>query len=191
MKAITINGKIKLFNRIPNKWKRLSTPNQITVNYNSLSNDEHEADGWRDIVDPVGFDPYTERKTVPIYNEEEDNYTWETEELTAEEVLDYLQEQEDKDSDAIKLLRYKEDGIKAFDRAMALIMRRLRNGNITGGQAKAFTQGIYPEIEPLYKGLWQVAKANLKIATPPTNEELLDIWNIIVIKINNYVENKY
>lgn len=191
MKAITVNGQIKVFNKIPNQWYRIATPNQLTVGYNTLSNEEHEADGWRDIVDPVGFDPYTERKTAPIYNEADDNYTWETEDLTEDEAIEYVQEQEDKDEDALQLLKYKRDGVKAFDRAMALIMRRQRNGNITGSQAKAFAQGIYPEIEPLYKGLWQVAKANLNIATPPVNEELLDIWNIIVIKINKYIDNNY
>ena len=47
MKAITVNGTIKKYKIIPKKWRRLATPDKITVGYNYLTNEEHELDGFR------------------------------------------------------------------------------------------------------------------------------------------------
>lgn len=116
---------------------------------------------------------------------------WNVVPLTQEEIDNYTQQQEDNDNAALKIQKYKSDGIIGFDRAYALIQRRFDNGVITGNQAKAIAQGLYPSLEPLYKGLWQLVKANLDSETPPTNAKLLDIFNKIKTGVDNYVANNY
>jgi hypothetical protein len=57
MKAIEINGKIKTYNRLPNKWDSEGT---TIVNFNKLSDTEAEAYGFYDVVMP-SYDSVTQQ----------------------------------------------------------------------------------------------------------------------------------
>jgi len=111
--------------------------------------------------------------------------------LTQEEQDEYTQQQEDNDSSAQKFSKYKNDGVQGFDRAYSLIVRKVDNGTITKTQGKNLAQGLYPNLEPLYKGLWQLVKSNLANATLPNNADLLAIFNKIKNGVDNYVQNNY
>ena len=187
MKAITVNGTIKKYNKIPKRWRRLATPDRVTVGYDKyLSNEEHELDGFRDLVKPE-YDDATQRLGQMIYNEDADNYTFEIVEMSEEEIAEELQRKEDNDQSAKDLARCKADGILYFDRAIAFVMRRKKNGDIGNNQANRIIKDMYPMIEPLYKGLWMLVKENLDDATVPSNEEIQFIFNKIKDKVNEYI----
>ena len=57
MKAIEINGKIKTYNRLPNKWDSEGT---TIVNFNKLSKEEAEGYGFFDVVMP-SYDSVTQQ----------------------------------------------------------------------------------------------------------------------------------
>jgi len=188
MKAITINGTIKKYNKIPKRWRRLATPDKITVGYNYLPSEEHELDGFRDLVKPE-YDDATQRLGQMIYDEDADNYTFEIVEMSEEEIAEELQRKEDNDESANELARLKADGALAFDRAIAFILRRKKNGDIGDNQANRIIKDMYPMIEPLYKGLWMLVKENLDDATVPSNAEIQFIFNKIKDKVNDYIDN--
>ena len=184
MKAIDLQGTIKVYKTIPSVWNNVH-------NYNSVNNaDQQYTDGWRDLVDPP-YDPSTHKLSPIYFDPVNDIFTKEVIALTIEEQQEYTQRMEDSDQASMTHQDHKRNGVVAFDRAISLIFRRFRNGNITGAQAKAFTDAIYPEIEPLYKGIWQLVKFNLNTATPPSNSELLDIFNIIKTKVDSYVDQNF
>ncbi len=189
MKAITINGTIKKYNKIPRNWRRLATPDRVTVGYDKyLSNEEHELDGFRDLVKPQ-YDDATQRLGQMIYDESADNYTFEIVEMSEEEIAEELQRKEDNDESANELARLKADGALHFDRAIAFILRRKKNGDIGENQANRIIKDMYPMIEPLYKGLWMLVKENLDDATVPSNAEIQFIFNKIKDKVNEYIDN--
>ena len=111
--------------------------------------------------------------------------------LTQTEVEAYAQRQEDLDSASAKMNKYKWEGVQAFDRLFAFIIREKENGNLTAVQAKNLAIGLYAPLEPLYKGLWQLVKINLSNETPPTNAALLAIFNKVVLKVDNYINDNY
>ena len=117
--------------------------------------------------------------------------TYEVEVLTQEQIDAKIQAKLDSDVSATLHNKYKSDGIRAFDRIYALILRERENGDITTLQAKNIMINLYAPLEPLYKGLWQLVKLNLSNETPPTNAKLLAIFNKVVLKVDNYINNNY
>ena len=190
MKAITVNGTIKKYNKIPKRWRRLATPDKITVGYNYLSSEQHELDGFRDLVKPE-YDDATQRLGQMIYDESNDNYTFEIIEMSEEEIAEELQRKEDNDESANELARLKADGVLYFDRAIAFVMRRKAKGDINENQASRIVKEIYPLIEPLHKGLWMLVQDNLDESDAPNNDDILDIFNTIKNKINQYITDNY
>jgi len=143
------------------------------------------------------YDPFTEKlvrveeitvEAHPVYTDfDQYKIYWNTVALNVQE----LQQIEDNDVSAQKLQQYKFDGQVGFDRAYALIQRKFDNGLITGVQAQNIATSLYPVIEPLYKGLWQLAKVNIDAQVPPVNAQLLDIFNKVKTNITNYVNDNY
>ncbi len=152
-------------------------------------------------LDKPSFDPFTEKLTRleeittdihPIYvllHQYRISFTIVA--LTAQEVIDHQQAVDDSDSSSQTVQNHKFNGEVGFDRAYALIQRRFDNGVITANQAKGLAQGLYPSLEPLYKGLWQLVKMNLTNETPPTNTDLLAIFNKIKTGVDDYVTNNF
>jgi len=147
------------------------------------------------------YDPFTEKlvrveeitvEAHPVYPDfDQYKIYWNIVALTAQEQTDYQQNIDDNDASASKHLQYKADGQVGFDRAYALIQRKFDNGLITGVQASNIATSLYPVIEPLYKGLWQLAKVNIDAQVPPVNAQLLDIFNKVKTNITNYVNDNY
>lgn len=154
---------------------------------------------------PPSYDPSIEKLTFewqitetkhPDYNIDRYERVYTVTPLTQQEQDTYIQNQEDIDNSSLEFQQYKNDGVQTFDRFYALIIRRknLPTGHvnkITAAQAKNISEGFYNPLEPLYKGLWQLVKLNLENETPPTNAKLLDIFNLIKNKVDNYVNNNY
>jgi hypothetical protein len=112
-------------------------------------------------------------------------------EMTEQEIANYIQKSEDEDSSTMSHIMYKEDGVQFLDKVYAAILRKVNNGTITANQAKGLISGLYDSLEPLYKGLWQLVKINLAAETPPNNVNLLEIFNTIKNKVDNYVNSNY
>ncbi len=152
-------------------------------------------------LDKPSFDPFTEKLTKveeittdihPIYVLlHQYRISFPIIALTAQEVIDHQQGVDDSDGSSETVQNHKFKGIEGFDRAIALIQRRFDNGVITANQAKGLAQALYPDLEPLYKGLWQLVKMNLDAVTPPTNADLLEIFNKIKNGVDNYVTNNF
>lgn len=111
--------------------------------------------------------------------------------LTAEEIADKEQQALDEDVAALAHNKYKSDGVQFLDRVYAIFLRKINDGTITSNQAKGLISELDDSLEPLYKGLWQLVKINLAAETPPTNAELLDIFNSIKSKVDDYVIENY
>ena len=111
--------------------------------------------------------------------------------LTDEEIATNVQQSLDDDAHANTQNKYKSDGVQFLDRVFAKIIRKMNNGEITRNQAKGLISGLYSRLEPLYKGLWQLVKINLAAETPPTNATLLNIFNTIKSKVDDYVTENY
>lgn len=159
---------------------------QRTDGYQTLI-DIHEADGFFDVIQPTILD--TQKRGVIFFDV--DKFTYTVIDKTQQELDDEAQQAEDSDTSSNKHQQYKSDGIRDFDRAFALIHRRFNNGTITGTQAKALAEGIYPSLEPLYKGQWRLVKIYLDAETPPSNTKLLAIFNLIKNKVDAYVLENY
>jgi len=114
--------------------------------------------------------------------------TYEVVDLPQEEIDAKAEAKLDSDNSATLQLKYKSDGIVAFDKIYALILRAKANGELTPLQTKNLAIGLYAPLEPLYKGLWELVKLNLSNETPPTNAKLLEIFNKIVTKVDNYID---
>ena len=159
---------------------------QRTDGYQTLI-DIHEADGFFDVIQPAILD--TQKRGVIFFDV--DKFTYTVIDKTQQELDDEAQQAEDSDTSSNKHQQYKSDGIRGFDRAFALIHRRFDNGTITGTQAKALAEGLYPSLEPLYKGQWRLVKIYLNAETPPSNTKLLKIFNLIKNKVDSYVLENY
>jgi len=155
----------------------------------------------------VDYDPFTEKFTIPTDSNPESGITTDAHPvyteldqyrisytitaLTQQEQDDFQQSADDSDASATQQQQYKNDGVVGFDRAYALIIRKV-NDTITPNQGKLLAQLLYPHLEPLYKGLWQLVKANLNNAsTGSLNVAQLAIFNKIKTGVDNYVTNNY
>lgn len=82
MKAIIVEGKIKHFVEIPTKWKQ---DGQNFYNYDKSDPSLHYEHGWRDIVIPE-YDKDTQKLKDIYFDDVNDNFTYNTEGLSPEEI---------------------------------------------------------------------------------------------------------
>jgi hypothetical protein len=181
MVANKINGQIKTWQGIPNKWQNI-------LNYNKMDPARHKADGFFPVVMPA-LDPETQRRGQLIWDAANTYFTYEIIGLTQEEINRRAQDKEDADEASTVVNQRKADGELALDRIFALIERKYKNGDITAAQAKAATGQLYPLIEPLYKGLWILVKERMDNATVAA--ALQPLFNEIKSRVDNYVQNNY
>tara|TARA_R100000742_G_C4255432_1_gene73383 strand:- start:543 stop:1004 length:462 start_codon:yes stop_codon:yes gene_type:complete len=85
MKAIEINGEIKVYNELPGSWKG------VMGNFSKLSEEEIKAYGFYDVVMP-DFDNQLEELGNIFFNESIDAYTYPVNEKNILETLDQLKE---------------------------------------------------------------------------------------------------
>ena len=187
MKAINVNGVIKTLGSIPKLWNKGGGD---ILGYHLLNASVHYTDGFRDVVQPT-FDPTTHKIEGAIYFDKVDDiFTYPVVEMTAQEQLEYAENQLNQDAVAELLDQRKWDGIEGFDKVMKIIERKFRDGSFTANQAKQSVAILYPLIEPLYKGLWLVAKINMNNATNPTDAKILVLFNQVKSKITDYLNNE-
>lgn len=82
MKAITVNGTIKVFSTIPSQWNG-------TFNYQNADPSVHYADGFRDLVRPE-YNPLTSKLGDIYFDAANDNFTYQLIPLTDEELKSRL-----------------------------------------------------------------------------------------------------
>jgi len=85
MKAIEINGEIKIYNKLPNSWKG------VMGNFSKLSNEEIKEYGFYDVVMP-NFDNQIEELGNMFFKESIDAYTYPVNEKNILETLEQLKE---------------------------------------------------------------------------------------------------
>jgi len=85
MKAIEINGEIKIYNKLPNSWKG------VMGNFSKLSDEEIKEYGFYDVVTP-SFDNQIEELGNMFFKESIDAYTYPVNEKNILETLEQLKE---------------------------------------------------------------------------------------------------
>jgi hypothetical protein len=91
IKAITVNSKRTI--GVPKKWVRASKPGYEHPAYDTLSDEDHFLDGWKEVITPE-FNSET-HKTGEL-QEYEDRFEYDVDPLTQQEIdANYLAKQED------------------------------------------------------------------------------------------------
>ena len=85
MKAIEINGEIKVYNKLPNSWKG------VMGNFSKLSDEEIKAYGFYDVEIPE-YNSSIQKLTNLTFNESSKKFIYQVEDLTWDETLEELKE---------------------------------------------------------------------------------------------------
>jgi len=85
MKAIKINGNIKVYSKLPNSWKG------VMGNFSKLSDEEIKAYGFYDVEIPE-YNSNIQKLTNLTFNESSKKFIYQVEDLTWDETLEELKE---------------------------------------------------------------------------------------------------
>jgi transcription initiation factor IIF auxiliary subunit len=85
MKAIEINGEIKVYNELPNSWKG------VMGNFSKLSEEEIQEYGFYDVEIPE-YNSSIQKLTNLTFNESSKKFIYQVEDLTWDETLEELKE---------------------------------------------------------------------------------------------------
>ena len=85
MKAIQINGEIKVYNPLPNSWKG------VMGNFSKLSDEEIKSYGFYDVEIPE-YNSSIQKLTNLTFNESSKKFIYQVEDLTWDETLEELKE---------------------------------------------------------------------------------------------------
>lgn len=85
MKAIEINGEIKVYNELPNSWKG------VMGNFSKLSEEEIQEYGFYDVEIPE-YNSSIQKLTNLTFNESSKKFIYQVENLTWDETLEELKE---------------------------------------------------------------------------------------------------
>tara|TARA_R110002012_G_scaffold280322_1_gene468807 strand:+ start:278 stop:739 length:462 start_codon:yes stop_codon:yes gene_type:complete len=85
MKAIEINGTIKVYSKLPNSWKG------VMGNFSKLSDEEIKAYGFYDVEIPE-YNSNIQKLTNLTFNESSKKFIYQVEDLTWDETLEELKE---------------------------------------------------------------------------------------------------
>ena len=85
MKAIEINGEIKIYNSLPNSWKG------VMGNFSKLSNEEIKSYGFYDVVTP-DYDNMIQELSDIYFDSDNEVYTYDVSNKTWIETLNELKE---------------------------------------------------------------------------------------------------
>lgn len=148
--------------------------------------DLHTADGWKEVVTPV-YDSETQRRGVLI--EDGEVFTYTIIDLTPEEIAILAEQALNSDISQQAIDQRRADGMQGYDRAMAIIERQYRDGEITAVQAKNAMAYFDPFIEALNRGQWVIVQVNMTGQTVPAPYQQL--FNAIKNKVDTYVQINY
>ena len=85
MKAIEINGEIKIYNKLPNSWKG------VMGNFSKLSDEEIKAYGFYDVVTPE-YNKASETLSAIFWNESDKVFTYNVSDIDFNGTLAELKE---------------------------------------------------------------------------------------------------
>lgn len=179
-------GQIKPFERIPFTFAASSSDYRLNRDYRNEEGSVHYLDGFKDLVKPE-LNKETHKTGSIILDSVNDEFTYEVLEMDAKEISSFISKRDKSDFTSKANDKRKTDGIEFFDYVFKRIQRGLDKGNLTPAQAKNIAQYIYKEIEPLYKGLWIIAKINLAPLDVPSDNKEAKIFIFVESYITNYL----
>jgi len=181
MKGIEINGKIVTYKVLPKTWGDI-------LNFKSATDSELSALGFKDVITPT----ITEYQRLGVlFLDVNDTYTYTIIDFTQEEIDDYNQGVLDNDASSNVETNYKVDGIKAYMQLKSKLRRAKDTGVITETQFNLIYRPVREALVWLNTGDWDIAQYNIDNITPPSNPELLNIYNKIKLKLDTYVDNNF
>lgn len=135
MVAIEINGQIKTFQNIPDKWNN-------TIGYNYFDASIHYVDGFRNVLEPQ-YNSTTQYKDVMIYDSVNNVYTYQVIDYTPEQLAANLTVTEtNQDRSDLEILERK--GLNLYESAKNRFTRRNKKGMITKSRCKKVREYLHP-----------------------------------------------
>jgi len=196
MKAITITtenkkrnpkyikgviGGIQQFSlsRFPRSWN--NGDKLQGANYETESDQTHEADGFYHIVKPV----ITEYQRLINLHFDIDVFTYEKEEFSQEEKDTHDQNKLDSDPSAQKNQKYKSDGEIKHRRFWDFVMRNYDEEKIDDAELEEISVTLYAPTAPLTLGFWKIAQSLVNDIQPSSNNKV----NAAISKVKNGIDN--
>lgn len=135
MKAIDINGEIKTFSNIPNKWNG-------TNGYNYEDPSVWYVDGFRDVVEPQ-YNSTTSYKGGLIYDEVNNVFTYEVIDFSVEQLATNLTiKEEGENKSDFEILTTK--GQRLYEKTKERLIRRNKKGLLTKLRVKKVREILHP-----------------------------------------------
>lgn len=183
-------GSIRTFNNIPKSLYSVVYNNgQRTDGYNKLLSTVHYDEGFRDVVTPT-IDDATQKLGALFFDGGNDYFTYYIVAKTQEEQDDYQQSQEDADQYGQKASQRKADGDRMIERFFAYIWRQ-NGGGLSNADALTAVTLIWDALLPVSYGQMEFAKIRLNaIDQTGLNQPVIDIINLAISKIQNYLDNE-
>ena len=158
MVAIEINGQIKTFTNIPDKWNN-------TIGYNYEDASIHYVDGFRNVVEPQ-YNSTTQYKGVIIYDGVNNVFTYQVIDYTPEQLeANLVITESNQDRSDLEILESK--GLKLYENAKNRFTRRNKKGLITKARVKKVREYLHPIFLLLKTG--DIDLANDKAVLLPTD----------------------
>ena len=184
MKARLENSIVRFYNRLPERYFINGVPHNLQKLPTSVQNDE----GFFNVIIPV-ITQYQRMETLLETDFNGSDWVYRIYNFNAQEIID----QDDKvieNTITQNLDKYQEDGEAFFKKIGNAIRRKYNDGDISTAQYKGIRVSLQPALQPLRYGDWDIAQDNVNAITPPTNQKLLLIYNLIKDKIDIYVQTE-
>lgn len=179
MKAIKEKDRIRI--GIPRNYNGI-------INYNTLSNERFEIDGWRDIVEP-NYNTETQKKVELYFDDKNNFFTYRIIDKTQEEINQYKEDLLNSDLSAnIRQLQIS-DGSEIFEKFLVYIQRRFDKKTLTGQQTMQCFNLLYTPLLPLKDGMFRIAQSNLNSIPNPVNSSVLEVFNLAKKQVSDYINN--
>ena len=112
-------------------------------------------------------------------------------EMTEQEIENYIESEEDKDSFFMAMDTNKQNGIKLFNRFFAKIKRKQNNGKIDDEQAIELSELIHDAIIPLCNGLWRLSQKRINNLSIPNDQKIVKLIEWLKEKVDSYTIKNY
>ena len=180
MKAIEINGKIRIYDNIPKTFEesRRNSPGS----YHRLDSSVHYADGFRDLIEPTLSS--NEYKGSLYYDSENDYFTYNVIQRTDEEQTEY-----EKEIESEKYLQRIETGKLRFAKIAADFRIDKMNGNITHEFHRLLEETLKPVRDEFVNGQFISAKEKLEEIGSSIITEV--IYNNLLNSISGAIDEHY
>lgn len=150
MIANEINGKIRVFNKIPKVFSL--KPN--VFGYDKLDASIHYADGFREVLEPTLKE--NEHKTTLYFNDELDAYIYNTETYTPEEIAE-----QNKQNEFAQYKLRQSRGLDSYLNLCAEFRLAKESGTLTPEHYAEIEENLIPVRDELVNGQFITAKSKL------------------------------